>query len=401
MPPAHPARLKLRVTPRAESILRGGHPWLFSESIREQNRKAVAGEMAVIYDRKDEFLGVGLYDPDSPIRVRMLHVGKPVSVDRGFWEQRLERAIALRKDLFDASTTGHRWIHGENDGFPGLVLDRYDGTLVLKIYSPAWFPHLKTILDAIEQRLAPERIVLRLSRNSKPTESLSDRQILRGPPLEGSVLFSEHGIRFEADVLRGQKTGFFLDQRENRRLVESFSKNRRVLNAFSFSGGFSLYAARGGATEVTDLDLSLHALESARRNFALNAATPAIAACRHLTLPCDAFRWLAEAPPHVKFDLIIVDPPSLARRETDRVEAMGAYRHLARHAARLLAPDGILVSSSCSAHIHDKEFFEIVRSAAGEDRRRFTELQTTAHPPDHPATFLEAHYLKTIYLRMA
>jgi 23S rRNA (cytosine1962-C5)-methyltransferase len=210
------------------------------------------------------------------------------------------------------------------------------------------------------------------------------------------VIFLESGLHFEADVLRGQKTGFFLDQRENRRRVESLARNRDVLNAFSFSGGFSVYAARGGARSVTDLDISTHALESARRNFALNQAV--VKNCRHETIQADAFDWLA-ANSNQKFDLIILDPPSLAKREAERAGAIRAYGKLARHGIAHLRPGGILVAASCSAHVSNEEFFAMLREIARDSGRKFQEMQTTAHAPDHPATFPEAHYLKCIYLR--
>src|ERR1035437_2271083 len=244
-------RLRLRVSATAESVLRSGHPGLFAESIPEQNRAGQAGELAVIYDRKDRFLATGLFDPDSPIRVRLLLVGKPRAIDHDWWAERLTGALDARTGLFDEQTTGFRWINGESDGWPGLVLDRYDQTLVLKLYTAAWLPRLEEITGLITTRLCPDRIVLRLSRNiqklAQQQGGKADGQVLLGPPLDGPVTFLETGLRFEVDVVRGQKTGFFLDQRENRRQVEALARGREVLNAFSFSGGFSLYAARGGA----------------------------------------------------------------------------------------------------------------------------------------------------------
>src|ERR1700734_1197011 len=269
-----PKRLRLRVTVVAETIVRSGHPWLFADSIHESNRAGQLGELAVIYDRKDKFLAVGLFDPDSPIRVRILHAGKPQTIDSIWWNARLGKTLAVRCDLFDAQTNGYRLIHGESDGWPGLVLDKYDSTLVLKIYTAAWLPRLQETVSLIKEKIPCERIVLRLSRNIQSTAEkqfqLDDGQVLFGSTPDTPVIFSENGIRFEADVLRGQKTGFFLDQRENRAEVEKLSRDKKVLNAFSFSGGFSGYAARGGAKSVTDLDISAHALESANRNFSLN-----------------------------------------------------------------------------------------------------------------------------------
>jgi 23S rRNA (cytosine1962-C5)-methyltransferase len=411
--------LRLRITAAAESIVRSGHPWLFADSIHESNRAGQLGELAVIFDRKDKFLAVGLFDPDSPIRVRILHAGKPQTIDSTWWNARLEKSLAARRDLFDAQTTGYRLIHGESDGWPGLVLDKYDTTLVLKIYTAAWLPRLDEILPLFKEKIPCERIVLRLSRNiqtvaERRTPVRLDGQIIfsqlaerkfgvpanRAEPVLGApIIFSENGIRFEADVVRGQKTGFFLDQRENRREVETLARGRRVLNAFSFSGGFSVYAARGGAKSVTDLDISAHALESAKRNFALNQNFPGVAACRHETVQTDCFDWLEKTSE--QFDLIVLDPPSLAKRATEREGAIRAYERLNSLGITRLSRDGILVAGSCSAHVSAAEFFDAVRRAALKSGRKFSELKTLQHPPDHPATFKEAEYLKVIYLKFA
>jgi len=444
---AHPAqiakaRLRMRIKPVAESILRSGHPWLFADSIREQNREGTPGELAIIYDRQDKFLAVGLYDPGSPIRVRILHSGKPVVLDEAWWNARYSSALERRKGIATAETTGLRLINGESDGWPGLVLDRYGDTLVLKLYTSAWIPYFDLIVALIKdcgtpsplpsptpssapsaksaseagealrrtgpgeerrpEARVPARIVLRLSRNIQKTVGAlggkKDGDIVLGQPLQGSVIFSESGLRFEADVLLGQKTGFFLDQRENRRKVEQLSRGRRVLNAFSFTGGFSVYAARGGALEVTDLDISSHALAGSERNFALNREVPGVAASRHRTIQANAFEWLAGRQEE-RFGLIILDPPSLAKRETERAGAIEAYQKLAQAGIALLEPGGVLVACSCSAHVTADEFFAAVRGATAKSKRTFSEIETTRHTPDHPATFAAAEYLKAIYLR--
>lgn len=406
-----PARLRLRITAAAETAVRSGHPWVFSDSIRESNRSGQAGELAVIYDRKDNFLAAGLFDPDSPIRVRILHRGKPLAIDAAWWQTRLEQALARRSGLSDSHTTGYRLIHGESDGWPGLVMDRYDATLVLKLYTAAWLPRLVEVTALIQSTIPCERIVLRLSRNTQRIlletpdaapvadlpEANRDGQTVFGSVPIGPVIFTESGLRFEADVLHGQKTGFFLDQRENRREIEKLAAGRRVLNAFSFSGGFSVYAARGGAASVTDLDISPRALESARRNFVLNQNIPAVAACTHETVQADAFEWLEQSS--ARFDLIVLDPPSLAKRALERDAALRAYERLNSLGIRLLAPGGILAAGSCSAHVPAAEFFDTVRRAAAKSGRGFSGFKTTGHPPDHPASFKEAEYLKMIYLR--
>lgn len=395
------ARLRLRITASAESILRSGHPWLFADSIREQNREGQIGELAVIYDRRDRFLGVGLYEPSSPIRVRMLHVGKPLTIGREWWATRLEQALARRHGLFDLQTTAFRWVNGESDGWPGLVLDRYDATLVLKLYTAAWLPRVAEVVDLVRKSLRPGRIVLRLSRNIQTIAggqfAKADGEILDGPQLRGPVIFLESGLRFEADVLKGQKTGFFLDQRDNRRKIRSLAPNRTVLNAFSFTGGFSIYAADGGAISVTDLDISSHALSGSKRNFTLNRSRGNIGDCHHEVIQADAFDWLG-GNTKLKFGLVVLDPPSLAKREAERTRAISAYTRLASLGIRHLAPNGILLACSCSAHVTAEEFFEAARKAAQTSKRKFRELETTRHGRDHPATFAEAEYLKAIYL---
>jgi 23S rRNA (cytosine1962-C5)-methyltransferase len=265
---------------------------------------------------------------------------------------------------------------------------------------------LDGLLALFQEKIPCERIVLRLSRNiqvvaERRSPTRRDGEVVfskfAGSEIGAPIIFQEHGIRFEADVLRGQKTGFFLDQRENRREVETLARGRRMLNAFSFSGGFSVYAARGGAKSVTDLDISAHALESGKRNFALNQNFPGIAACHYETVQADTFAWLEKTTE--KFDLIVLDPPSLAKRATERDGAVRAYERLNSLGIANLARDGILVAGSCSAHVPAAEFFDAVRRAAARSRRRYSELKTTQHPPDHPAGFKEAAYLKVIYFR--
>ena len=402
--PSPTTRLHLRVTPTAESIIRSGHPWLFAGSLRSLNRDGRLGELAVVYDRHDHFLAIGLFDPLSPLRLRVLHAGKPVNIDDAWWRHRFQSAVDRRRGWFDDQTTGFRWLHGESDGWPGLVLDRFGPVLVLKLYTAAWLPRLGELTALIREVLKPEHLVLRLARNIQEIAQkefhAEDGQLLIGEKLGGRPVFLESGLRFEADVLQGQKTGFFLDQRENRRRVANLAGGRDVLNAFSFSGGFSLYAARAGATSVTDLDISPHALEACKRNFALNQGDPAVARCPHDTVQADAFEWLEQNKTR-QFGLVILDPPSLAKREADRGAAIRAYGKLTAGGLRALRADGILVAASCSGHVTADEFFAAVRQAVRDSGRRFTELETTGHPPDHPATFPESYYLKCIYLKAA
>jgi len=393
-----PTTLRVRLSSTAETIVRQGHPWVFADSIRSQTREGTAGELAVVFDRHDRFLAVGLYDPDSPLRIRVLHTGKPLKLDTAWWRTLFEKSLDRRAGHFNAKTNGLRWINGESDGWPGLVCDQYGEVLVLKIYSQAWFPHLEKILPLLLEKLKPQSIVLRLSRNIqdavRKTYKLRDGDLLYGELNNEAVPFLESGLNFYADVIRGQKTGFFLDQRENRRKVEALSRGKHVLNLFSFSGGFSLYAARGGATHVTSVDITEHALKELQKNWEAN---PVLASVPHDEIQADVFEWLEEA--EGSYDLIIMDPPSLAKREIERGVASRAYEKLAFQGIKLLRKGGIMVCCSCSAHVSVEEFTESVRHAMRKSGRKFQELEITGHAPDHPCTVIEMNYLKAIYLK--
>lgn len=372
--------------------MRFGHPWVYADSVKSQNREGETGELAVMYDKKDRFLAIGLYEAESPIRVRILHCGKPATINREWWLEKARACIASRDDVLNQNTDGARLINGESEGFPGLVADIYAGTLVVKIYAASWLSRWEEIEDVFREAFLPQHLIVRLSRNiTAYAADMGFTEGFRGEAGEETVVFSENGIRFEAAVLKGQKTGFFLDQRDNRSRVEQLAAGRDVLNVFSFTGGFSLYAARGGARSVTDLDISHHALDSAARNVSLN---PSLAAVQRHAVQADAFRWLEESVG--SYDLIITDPPSLAKRESEREGAARAYSRLNLAALRRLRPGGILVAASCSAHVSAEEFYGAVEEALLENGRPFRELWRHGHAPDHPARFREAEYLKAI-----
>ena len=297
IPEASKKRLAVRVTPAAERAVRSGHPWLFDQGIQSMSHAGKPGDLAVIFDRKQRFLGIGLYDPQSPIRVRMLHHGSPAQIDAGWFGEQLKMAVFIRIPLQETNTTGYRLVHGGNDGLEGVVIDRYDQTVVVKLYTAAWVPHLRPLLTALVHCVQPQRVVLRLSRmmlqNPELLYGLENGMVLYGTPLDGPVLFQENGLRFMVDVVQGQKTGFFLDQRDNRARVEQLAEGQSVLNVFAYTGGFSLYAARGGAAEVVSLDLSRPALEMAAQNFELNRDNMAVSQSPHELLAGDAFQELA------------------------------------------------------------------------------------------------------------
>ena len=401
-----PARrpVNLRVTPAAQRAIRRGHPWVFDQAIVRRNCEGRCGDFAVIYDDKNRFLAVGLYDPDSPIRVRILHQGRPTAIDQGWFGARLADAVGQRAPLATACTTGYRLVHGENDKLPGLVVDRYDQTVVIKLDTAAWIAHLRSVLAALASVMPAQRIVLRLSRavlaKSEHLHGLGDGSVLSGPPLEGPVPFLDNGLKFEADPILGQKTGFFLDQRDNRARFEKLTAGAVVLNVFAYTGGFSIYAARGGARDVVSLDISRPALAAAARHFELNRDDQSVAAAHHELLVADAFEALGElANGRRRFDVIMIDPPSFTRKQDQVEKALAAYERLARLGLRVLRNGGIIALASCSSRVSADSFFTTVHQAARRAGRPLSEIERTGHPLDHPIGFEEGAYLKCLFAR--
>ncbi len=395
-------RIAVRIIPGAERALRRGHPWLFDQAIRRQSHDGRPGDLAVIFDHKRRFLAAGLYDPHSSIRVRVLQHRQAATIDRDWFKARLAAAAQLRAPLLQTDTNGYRLVHGENDGLPGLVIDRYAQTAVLKLYTPAWIPHLRDVCAALESASPAEGLVLRLGRAmlKQPQElcGLSDGMVLCGPRLDGPILFQENGLCFESDPVRGQKTGFFLDQRDNRARVEKLAGGKDVLNAFSYTGGFSVYAARGGARSIVSLDASAPALQAAARNLAHNRRLPCVAAASHETMAADAFEALARMGENGRrFGVVIVDPPTFAQKQTQVAQALAAYARLTRLCLGVLRPGGTLVQASCSSRVEMETFFEAVHRAAARAGRPLYETERSTHALDHPITFKEGAYLKCLF----
>lgn len=398
LPSPSAKRIALRISPPAEHALRQGHPWVFDGSITDQSHTGMPGDLAVIFDDKRRFLAIGLYDPASPIRARILQSRQPATINAGWFQSKLAAAARLRAPLDETNTTGYRLVHGENDGLPGLVVDRYADTLVLKLYTPAWIPHLKDFCDALAQVSPPaSHLILRLNRSlHKQTEflyGLRDGMTLSLLTPPNLILFRENGLIFESEPIHGQKTGFFLDQRDNRARVEKLSKGKFVLNVFAYTGGFSVYAARGGAKEVVSVDISAPALEAALRNMTHNKLT-----VPHETIAEDAFKVLARMASKKRlFDIVIIDPPMFAQSEKQIDAALSAYRKLTRLGLGVLRKGGTLVQASCSSRVDADTFFESIHQTAKEAGRKLTEIERTGHALDHPLGFKEGAYLKCLF----
>jgi len=392
------------VTPDALRRVRSGHPWLFDHSITSVSHPGSPGDLAVVFDDDRGFAAIGLFDPASPMRVKLLHHGRPATIDAAFWSARLQRALERRRPIIDrGDTTGMRLVNGENDGMPGMVVDRYDRVLVMKLYTTAWVPHLADVVPAVEQVFRPDTVVLRLARSldAASLHGLEEGDALVGLPPDGPVLFTEHGLWFEADVVRGQKTGHFLDQRDNRALVRGAAAGAEVLDVFASTGGFTVHAAAGGAASVTAIDLSEPTLSVAARNLALNMRRPEVAACRFDPVVGDAFREMeALGRRGRRFDVVVVDPPSFAQRNHEAQRALAAYTKLTGLALRVLRPGGLLVQCSCSSRVSADDFHTAVTRAASSAGRPLANPRRTAHAVDHPIGFPEGAYLKAVIARV-
>ena len=405
----------MRVTPDALRQIRGGHPWVYETSIdtikgagnTSGQQAGKPGDLAVVFDDDRKFAAIGLFDPASPIRLKIIHQGKPATIDRAFWVAHVGAALARRQPLVDIGvsepervTTGYRCINGENDGFPSLVLDRYDRTLVLKLYSTIWVPHLADLVPAIQEVFRPEALVLRLARNidTEGLFGLEEGDALIGVSPADPVLFQENGLTFEADVVHGQKTGHFLDQRDNRWFVRRITDGCRVLDLYASTGGFSVNAAAGGAHEVVAVDLSEPTLAVAGRNMQHNIGVPNVAACTFRPMKADALEAMNRLiRSGDKFDVVIIDPPSFTPRQASVERALKSYALLTEKGVKLVRPGGVLVQASCSSRVTADEFHTTVSHAAAQAGRPLEEFRRTRHPVDHPVDFPQGHYLKAVF----
>ena len=392
--------MAVRVTKDAHRHLRRGHPWVYDESITSLSHEGEPGDLAVIFDDDRTFAAIGMWDPASPICIKILHAGKPTNIDAAFWDRRVAEAIERRRPLIDdPAHNAYRLVHGENDGMPGIVVDDYDGVAVAKIYTDGWIPHLATLVPVLVDRIEPTSLIIRFARSveQRPELGLVEGAPLHGPPPDEPVMFLENGLTFEAHPTSGQKTGHFLDQRDNRAKVRSLADGRRVLDVFSCTGGFSVHAAAGGAREVHSVDLSRPAVDAAERNMAHNSHDPRVAACRHLVHHGDAFEVMEGLlRRNERFDLVIIDPPSFAQRQASVDGALAAYERLSRLGLALTVDGGSLVQASCSSRVPADDFFRAVHFTARREGVELAELDRTGHPLDHPIGFAQGAYLKAL-----
>jgi 23S rRNA (cytosine1962-C5)-methyltransferase len=393
---------KLTLRKGSQRSLVNGHPWVYSGAVSQAPDDIAPGDIVDLIDHRERFIGRGSYNPHSSIRVRIFTRVQECPIDQAFFRQAIARAHQLRQQSsLPGRTNAYRIVHGESDGLPGLVVDRYNDFLVVQFHTLGMERFRADILDVLSTLLQPRGIYERSDVGTRRAEGLPDRPAgpLRGAQPPEFIQIEECGTPLIVDLYNGQKTGFFLDQRENRALLQSLSQNQSVLNCFAYTSGFSAHALKGSARRTLDVDIALSALPTARQNLAANR--PAESRCDYLT--ADVFPFideLAERGP--RFDIVVLDPPSLLRKRSDFKKAMGIYTKLNRNALKLVHSGGLLVTSSCSGRISQEDFFHILQRAATSAQVDTRILAYNLHALDHPVdpAFPEGRYLKCIFARV-
>ncbi len=388
---------RLRLRPGKERPILHGHPWIFSGALTSVPADLPAGAIVDVTDDQGQFLARAYANPRCTIVARILS-RQPESIDARFVARRIEQALRLRRDLLPPRTDAYRAVHGEGDGLPGIVVDVYADVIVLQCITAGAESLRRDVLAALVDQLRPRAIFERSAGAARREEGLADRiELVHGSLDDDAVLIRENGLRFAVDVRGGQKTGFFLDQRDNRAWVRRLAHGRSVLNAFGYTGAFSLYAAAGGAREVVTVDSSAPALAQARLQAQLND-TPGTTM---EWIEDDVFRHLRESPR--QYDVLILDPPALVKRRADVERGARAYKDLNLWGLRRAAPGARILTFSCSQHLEEELFEKIVRSAASDAGRRVQRLGRLGPGIDHPTLLAhpEGQYLKGLLLAVA
>jgi len=392
----NPGQVKITLKPGKEQSVKRFHPWIFSGAIARMTGKPAEGEWVSVYSFDDEFLAAGHYQIGS-IAVRVLTF-VDVEPDDNFWKNKIESAWKLRQSLgFDNNneTNVFRLIHGEGDGLPGLIVDFYNGTAVMQSHSVGMFL-ICDLLAKILKEVLGERLKAVYDKSAKTLPFKADispvDEYILGE--QGETQVTEYGLKFKVDWQEGQKTGFFIDQRENRLLVQQYSRNRDVLNMFCYTGGFSFYAMKGGAQMVHSVDASASAIEITRQNVELNFPGDA----RHEAYVADGFEYLKNIKD--QYDLIILDPPAFAKHRDTLPQALKGYKRINTRAFEQIRSGGVLFTFSCSQVVTKDQFREAVFSAAAIAKRNVRILHQLTQPADHPVNIYhpEGEYLKGLVL---
>jgi 23S rRNA (cytosine1962-C5)-methyltransferase len=388
-------RVKIVLKSGKEQSLRRFHPWVFSGAIKKMYGNPVEGDLVDVYDNKEEFLAVGHYQPSS-IAVRILSF-KQESPNIDFFREKIKRAIGYRKAigiLDNPQINVFRLIHGEGDGLPGLIVDFYNGVAVMQMHSIGFY-RIRNEIASILAEVLENRIFAVYDKSEGTIPHMSGVTATNGFLFgtSESIIVTENGYKFKIDWTTGQKTGFFIDQRENRKLVEKYTEGRTVLNMFGYTGGFSVYALKNAAL-VHTVDSSFPAIELANENIKLNFGDDK----RHESFQIDAFDYLN----HIKdqYDLIILDPPAFAKHNNVLANALQGYKRLNIKAIEQIKPGGIIFTFSCSQVVTKENFRKSVFAAAANTGRGVRILHQLSQPPDHPVNIYhpESEYLKGLVI---
>lgn len=397
-----------------ERSLQFKHPWLFSRAL-EHVQGIESGTLVRITNSEGHILGTGYYNSHSQIAVRLFYFGsEEIEIDQKFFENAFTQAKKQREKFLPGKTNAYRLVFSESDGIPGLIVDKYNEFLVVQIHTLGMDRLREIVVKALQKVFKPKGIYERSDVEVRRKDGLQTLPtgLLAGVEPADEYEILEHGLKFFVDMKHGQKTGFFLDQRENRQAVADCSKGKSVLNLFSYSGGFSLAAASGGAISTISVDVDKHALELARKNFKLNefengkdadnesgknAGTGADSGSQHEFVAEDVFAFLDKASAEKRqFDLVIVDPPAFVKSRENLPNAVNGYVRLNRMALKVLKPGGILATASCSSHVDQALFRTIIFKAAMQANADLVLLESKTQPADHPLriNFPEGEYLK-------
>ncbi len=397
MPARYPT---ISLKPHREGPLLAGHLWVFSGAIHQLSRPAEAGDLVDVRTAEGAYIGRGYYHPQTDIAVRLL-TRRPEEIDSAFLRRTIHRAAALREAFDRNYTNAFRLINAEGDHLPGVIVDYYAGYLVVQISTAGMERLREPFLQALIEEVQPRGILLRNDTSARTREGLprTPPEIVYGEVPE-VIAIREHSLRFQVHPWLGQKTGFFLDQRDKRWALQKYTPHRRVLNCFSYTGAFSVYAAvTSPETRVTSIDVSTPALDTAQANFTLNNLDPA----QHTFVAEDVFAFLeAAAARDELYDVVILDPPAFAKTQAARSQALRAYRRLNTQGIQVLAPDGVLLSCSCSSAIGQDDLLGAIEQSAQRLGRTVQVLEIFGHGFDHPINLAmpETAYLKAIFCRV-
>ncbi len=388
--------LKISLARGEERRLRSGHPWVFSNEISSIAGDRIRGAVVEVYDAGGGYIGTGYYNPQSLIAARILSRSHEDIDTSEFYRQRIQQADAYRRSIYPGLTS-YRVIHGEGDGLSGLVVDRYGSYLSIQLLSAGMDLRREQVVQALVDIFNPDGIVARNDVTVRSLEGLGEKVEILFGSIPGPVWIEEHGLRFLVDLMAGQKTGHFLDQKENHLLLQGLCQGKDVLDCFCYSGSWGVHAAAFGASAVTCVDISGRAISLAGENAKANGLLPV------MTLETlDVFERLRTLKQEGRrFDVVVLDPPAFVKSKKSLREAQKGYLTINRRAMELLQPGGYLVTCSCSFHMEREMFRDILKSAAQQAGREMRVIAARAQAPDHPVLLAvpETEYLKCFVLQ--